>query len=379
MKLKKFFDYLPTFIFCGFIACFMVLWIALPKEHYSPQEKRVLEDFPELTFETLFNGNFQKELDTYLSDHMPGRNFFVGLNACYDLASGRNGSKGIYLGSDNCLFPKPAQGGENLAKNAGYIKEFAENIDIPVYMTVLPSSGYIYSDKLPLVHEEYCDGELIDGFAKALGDKVRYVDSVKLFEEKSGSTQLYYKTDHHWTAAGAYQCYSELGKTMGYAPVPEESFTKETVSGFYGTSYSKSALWFIPPDDIELWSNASQPAGSVTVEISDGSDKKTGDSYFFREQLRNDDKYPVYLDGNHSLVRIKNSNAKGGKLVVIKDSYAHALVPFLSQNYSEVIMVDLRYYKKEISALAESENADGILVLYSLGNLAEDTNLSYLF
>ena len=112
MKLKKFFDYLPTFIFCGFIACFMVLWIALPKEHYSPQEKRVLEDFPELTFETLFNGNFQKELDTYLSDHMPGRNFFVGLNACYDLASGRNGSKGIYLGADNCLFPKPAQGGE---------------------------------------------------------------------------------------------------------------------------------------------------------------------------------------------------------------------------------------------------------------------------
>ena len=166
---------------------------------------------------------------------------------------------------------------------------------------------------------------------------------------------------------------------MGFEPVPESGFSKEKEEGFYGTSYSKSALWMLSSDSIELWSAKNQPKDSVTIEISDGSDKKTGKSYFFREQLENDDKYPVFLDGNHSLVRIKNKDAKGGKIVVIKDSYAHTLVPFLSLNYSEIIMVDLRYYKKEVSALAESENADAVLVLYSLSNLSEDTNLSYLF
>ena len=180
MKIKSLLKYLPTFIFCGFIFVFMILWIVIPKEHYSPQEKRVLADFPELNFETLFSGSFQKELDTYLSDHMPARNFFVGLNADYELFSGRNGSKGIYLGTDYYLFPKPAQATENLTKNAGYIKEFAEDIDIPVYMTVLPSSGFIYSSRLPWNHEEYRDDELIAGFAKELGSKVNYVDSVEL-------------------------------------------------------------------------------------------------------------------------------------------------------------------------------------------------------
>ena len=166
---------------------------------------------------------------------------------------------------------------------------------------------------------------------------------------------------------------------MGYEPFAKDKFRKESVDGFYGTSYSKSALWFVTPDTIELWSCEDQSADAVSVEISDGNDKKSGNSYFFREQLENDDKYPVYLDGNHSFVRIKNKDAKGGKLLIIKDSYAHCLAPFLSLNYSEIIMVDLRYYKKEVSALAESENADAILVLYSLQNLSEDTNLSYLF
>ena len=66
-------------------------------------------------------------------------------------------------------------------------------------------------------------------------------------------------------------------------------------------------------------------------------------------------------------------------IIVLKDSYAHTFVPFLSQNYREIIMVDMRYYKKDISALAEKEGAEAILILYSLDNLSSDNNLAYLF
>lgn len=376
MKVIK---YLPTFLFCGFIFAMMVLWLALPKSSYSPQEKRTLAEFPACNTDTLLNGDFQKSLDTWLSDHMPGRNFFVGLNADYDLLSGRNGAKGIYLGTDNYLFPKPVQEGEGLLKNAGYIQEFADDIDIPVYMTVIPSSGYVNSGKLPWNHETYKDNEWIEAFRQQLGKNVRFVDVQEDFVKAAADRQLYYKTDHHWTSLGAYECYRLLGAAMGYTPLVESDFDKETVEGFYGTSYAKAALWFLPPDTMELWTNRHQPADAVTVDIHDGQDSKSGTSYFFRDQLGNDDKYPVFLDGNHSLVRITNEAAEGGTLVVIKDSYAHTLVPFLSQHYRNIIMVDLRYYKKEVSALAEQEHADAVLLLYSLDNLAADTNLSYLF
>ena len=379
MKVKNIIKYLPAFIFCGFIFVFMVLWVILPKETFSEQEKRNLAEFPELTGDTILSGDFQKELDTYLSDHTPARNFFVGLNADYELVSGRNGSNGIYLGSDNYLFAKPSEDSKQLEKNAQFISEFADFSAIPVYMTLIPSSGYINTEKLPLVHEEYRDGEIIDNFRKKLSERITFIDVKNDFKKDSGG-DLYYRTDHHWTAKGAYKCYALLGEKMGYTPVSEYCFSKESIEGFYGTSYSKSCLWFVQPDNIELWSNKSQAEGSVTVEIKDGSDAKSNDSYFFREQLQNDDKYPVYLDGNHSFVRIKNISASSDKkLIVVKDSYAHSIVPFLSQNYSEIIMVDLRYYKKDISLLAEEEKADAILILYSLYNLSQDKSISFLF
>lgn len=379
MKIKNTIKYLPSIIFCGFIFSFMILYFILPKETYSAREKKVLPSFPEFTAENIINGDFQQGLDTYLAEHVPGRNFFVGFSADYELVTGRNGKKGIYLGSDGYLFPKPTKDTELLRKNAEYISEFADTSDIPVYMTLIPSSGYVNQDKLPLNHEKYNDDKLIDKFSSELGNDVNFIDVKTDFKNKSENSQFYYKTDHHWTSAGAYECYKLLGKEMGYTPVSEENFEKETVDGFYGTSYSKAALWGISPDKLELWKNKNQSEKSVSVTISDGDETKDNKSYFFREYFNIDDKYPVFLDGNHSFVRIRNSDADGGKLIIIKDSYAHTIAPFLSQNYSEIIMIDLRYYKKEISELAESENADAILILYSLDNLAVDDNLSYLF
>ena len=379
MRPAKLLNYLPAFIFCGFIFVFMILWFALPKESYSSQEKRMLAEFPELNAGTLFSGDFQKSLDEYMSDHIPARNFFVGLNADFELASGRNGSNGIYLGSDGYLFPKPAVRTDQLINNAQYIKEFAESIDVPVYMTVIPSSGYANSSKLPLIHEDYTDAELISDFAKGLGSRVTFIDTADVLIRESALKQLYYRTDHHWTSRGAYECYKALGKKMGFEPVPESEFSVETVTGFYGTSYSKSALWFVSPDKIELWHNTRQSKDAVTVEIKDGSDIKTNNGYFFRERLEEDDKYPVFVDGNHSLVRITNTDVEDGTLVVVKDSYAHTIVPFLSQNYRNIIMADLRYYKKDISDIVRSENADGVLLLYSLDNLSNDPYLSNLF
>ncbi len=379
MKAKNILRYLPAVLFVAFISVFMLLFFILPKSDFSESEKRNLAEFPELNLTTLTDGSFQKNLDTYLSDHMPARKFFVGLDAAADLAEGKNGSNGIYLGSDGYLFPKPSKDSELLTKNAGFIKEFADDSDIPVYVTLIASSGYVNSGKLPPVHEEYRDKELIGSFASKLGDNAKFIDVTDRLYDMSENGQLYYRTDHHWTALGAYQCYRALGEKMGYEPLPEDAFSIEKQGGFYGTSYAKAALWTIAPDELELWSNKSASAGSVSVDIADGKETKHSDSYFFREQLENDDKYPVYLDGNHALETITNKDAKGGTLIVVKDSYAHTIVPFLSQNYSKIVMADLRYYKMDISALAEKENADGILILYSLDNMSTDGNLAYLY
>ncbi len=379
MKKRNFLVALPAVIFCGFILLMAVLYFVLPKEEYSPREKQQLAPFPEWSAQSFAQGEFQDKLDTYLSDHVAARTFFTGIQAGYDLLTGRNGSRGIYLGKDGYLFPKPTKDSDILAQNARYIREFADTAEIPVYMTLIPSSGFVNASRLPAVHETYRDGELIDAFRQNIGQKITFTDVTADFLQMAQTESLYYRTDHHWTSAGAYTCYRLLGDDMGYTPLPESDFTVETVGGFYGTSYAKSALWGIPSENIELWHKKDQAPGSVRVEIDDGEGIVTSEDYFFRDRLNDEDKYPVFLDGNHSMVRVTNAEAPEGTLLVVKDSYAHALVPFLSRHYREIVMVDLRYYKQEISALAAQENADAVLMLYSLKNMATDTNLAYLY
>ena len=99
----------------------------------------------------------------------------------------------------------------------------------------------------------------------------------------------------------------------------------------------------------------------------------------YEERLEELDKYTVYLDGNQAMVCIRNeANAGKGKLLVIRDSYANCIGPMLAESFEEVIMVDLRYYKKSISDLCQSEGISNVLIMYSLSNFMTDANFPFL-
>ena len=83
------------------------------------------------------------------------------------------------------------------------------------------------------------------------------------------------------------------------------------------------------------------------------------------------------LDGTHSVVRVTNP-AGSGKLLVIRDSFANSMGVFLGETYETVLLVDLRYYKAEISSLCREESFEKILVCYSLSNFLTDANLIWL-
>ena len=101
-------------------------------------------------------------------------------------------------------------------------------------------------------------------------------------------------------------------------------------------------------------------------------------SMFVYDHLKENDKYPVFIDGNHALTEITNKNAKGGTLLVIKDSFSHCMAPFLAENYSKVVLVDMRYYKLPVSEIVKTINPERVLVLYGIDNLTTDTDLVWL-
>ena len=140
---------------------------------------------------------------------------------------------------------------------------------------------------------------------------------------------------------------------------------------FQGSTYSRSALWLTQPETIELWH------GSDQLTVTNGETEGTHQGIFYMERLEEADKYTVFLDGNHSIVRVHNPE-KEGKLLVIRDSYSNCLGGFLAESYGEVVLVDLRYYRSPVSQLVLEEGFDNVLVCYCCSNFLTDTNLMLL-
>ena len=201
---------------------------------------------------------------------------------------------------------------------------------------------------------------------------VNTLDILSVYEGMDKDS-LYYRTDHHWTGLGAYTAYKTYMQSLGRDFRAEEDFSVETVGGFLGTTYSRSALWLTEDEPLELWH------GSENLQVTNAEAEGIHTGVFYRERLKETDKYTVYLDGNHSVVRIENPAAAGkGKLLVIRDSYSNCLGAFLAESYETVVLVDLRYYKNPVSELCAQEGFDNVLVCYSLANFLTDTNLVWL-
>jgi hypothetical protein len=230
-------------------------------------------------------------------------------------------------------------------------------------------------DKLPLIHESYDDDFVFNEIERQKSEQIDFIDLREKLIEESKTKQIYYKTDHHWTSEGAFVAYNEYCKKNGLTIPSRENFKIESFNNFFGTNYSKSAFWLSKPDMIQTFN----PSGDFTVDIFDGNGKeKISQSLFFKEHLEENDKYPVFLDGNHSFVKITNSSVPEGKLLVVKDSFGHCLVPFLSQLYHEIYMIDLRYYKKSVADLVNSEGIENIILVYGVENFIGDSNLKWI-
>ena len=372
--------YIPAVVFLIFIYGMALWFLFSPKTDYSSSEKRYLQKFPDANVEKVLSGEFGSEFETFFADQFPQRNTWVGINAYTTLAEGNNGASGVYNCKNGYLINKPVSTENNLDKNIGAVADFAKSIDTPTTVMLVPSTGYIADDVLPTFHDKYNDDEDISKISSTLSkDKIGFVDLRERFksEYKNGS-QLYYKTDHHWTTKGAYTGYQELCKALGVTPIDDSTLKKDSYPDFYGTTYSSSGFWLTPPDNIEIWSNPNNYSKNISVKITEGANVKTSGSMYFTDHLKEDDKYPVFIDGNHALTEITNTNAKNGTILLIKDSFSHSLAPFLAENYSKVVLVDLRYYKESVSDLVSAYNPEQVVVLYGIDNLATDTDIVWL-
>jgi hypothetical protein len=364
--------------FCVFLGGLLAWHLLLPDRDRSDVENRTLARFPEFSWEDLKDGSFTKGVEEYFADQFPLRDQWTGLKARAEQVLGKREFNGVYLCGDALIakVEPPKDGLEE--KNLSYVSRLAERTELPVYLGLIPSAAEIWRDRLPRGAESWDQAAFIARAAELEG--VEPIDFLTALRDHAGERTwegIFYRTDHHWTTLGAYYGHAALMETLGRGEeVPEPEAVKArdlpVSNGFQGTLYSQSGIHWLEPDSIEFWVEES---GLTVTSWRDGTPKEAG--LYDWDYLGKKDKYSAFLGGNQPLCVIQNPEGEG-KLLVIRDSYADSLAPFLALRFEEVHLLDPRYYRYSAAKYAEDKGLDAIAVVYSVPNFITDRNLVLL-
>ena len=363
---KRIFEYKTTVCFSLFILVIFVLYFLVPKKEKSEWENRYLEQAPKLSVNDLLDGSYMTKYENYINDQIPFRDGFIKIKAVSEAILLKCENNGIAKGKDSYLFTKGEENTAVFDKNIDIISQFIASVDRDVTVAIAPNASGVIKNKVPkgfLMPDQ--DEKLASLYAdKTLLKGARVVD-LKGVLSTHEDEYIYYRTDHHWTTLGAYYAYAEISENPVNLNAISSEINEESVEGFLGTLYAKYKGLFVVPDVITYYDI---PVEKYCVEENDYS------SLLDLEKFSVFDKYGAFMRGNFGRCDIKTKTKNGKSLIVFKDSYANCLIPFLTYDYENITVVDLRYSKESVSELINSNKDADILFLYNFDFVNEDNH-----
>lgn len=407
----------------------MLFSLILPlRPTYSEIEKRNLASFPSFSFTELMNGKFFKGIDTWFADTFPFREKLISANSklselrgvgdrIYGLndmavqtvpASPTDGNPGTSAEPDSqTTAPEPSQteptvpdqihevtqslgsimvigdtGYEYCSfhqdvadKYAGIVNKTASGLKgiSNVYCMVVPTSMDITMSDNVRKGVASCDqSEVAKYIYGSLNTGAKTVDlytQLRMHRDE----YVYFRTDHHWTALGAYYAYVKFCETAGYKAMRLSSYEKVSYGDFLGSFYSDTnnskmrsnpdeLIAYQPPYQSKLVFTTTKGENITWPLVNDVS------SYPISE------KYNSFAGSDNPFTVIENLSKERGKTcLVIKESFGNAMIPFLVGKYKKVYVIDYRYYKNGIITFAKQNKINDVLFINNASAVRSDS------
>ena len=268
-------------------------------------------------------------------------------------------------------------------------KKYADNINAiadavegtaTVYMLPAPlSSGITLPDAL-YGKDIFSDQKAAeDGIISFMNDKVVSVPLNKAMMAHRGE-YIYFRTDHHWTATGAYYAYAEFCKAAGKTANPLEGYKTQEFPGFLGTFYrdtNESSYLGDNPDTVVAYHPLSTEA---TLDYTDKNGQVIRWPIIYDQSSAPASyKYGTFVGGDQPYTIIKNpALTDGSSCVVVKESFGNAFVPFLVDHYETVHVIDYRYWEGSVSDFVKTNGVDDVLFVNNLSAIRSSVLVGYL-
>ena len=416
-------------IFFGVLAALCFIGIFLPRPDESEIEKRKLTEFPRFTWGSFWDGSWFSGIDTWYADTYPLREVLIAGNKAVQslygirtdvIVGGENQGEDIpNIDESNGELPtlpqdNPEQktdeplpdgnvsadgemiSGIFVSDNVGYGLYYFVQKNADWYAAILnemdkrlAGKAQLYSLIAPINGGVLLsDARQQELHVSDQRESIRYIYSrmaediktVEVFDTLRAHVDeyIYFHTDHHWTALGAYYAYTQYAAAAGLTPHTLEQFEKVEYPNFLGTYYSVSGITSLGanPDTVIAY----KPMGTNKMKMT-MADGVTYDWFVVNDvtSYGSSMKYGTFAGGDQPYNVVENPEiTDGSACLVIKDSYGNALIPYLVDHYQYLYWVDFRHYKGSIYDLVEEKNIKDVLVLQQIYNTGDSGALKKL-
>ncbi len=424
-KLRKIYR-LKNGLFFAALGVFAViggLWFLRPE--VSEIEKRELTAFPKLTVKGVLDGSFGTGLDLWYADTYPLREGLIAANhrlqALYGSQSERiiikdDGQKAddipeitdppattpsteateplatpatepeetlpdgtvhqqgemmgsIYTIGDSAygLYYFNRSGTERYARAVSRAHELMGD-GVRVFSMPIPLSSGVMLDPALLSSIGASDQRAAIEYINSQTDPGVYTVNIYDILKKHNAEYIYFRTDHHWTARGAYYGYVELCGAMGLEPHALEDFERREYPGFLGSFYADTQSKGMKnnPDTVEAF----VPMGTNSMTYVDNKGQEIKWNIVMNaEKYGAGNKYYCFAGSDQSLAWAHNpAITDGSACVIVKDSFGNAFVPFMVDHYEYVYWIDFRYFKEKLPDFVAEKGIQDVIFCLNIYN-----------
>lgn len=324
----------------------------------TPETTDPSTDTPEQ--QTPFTGNAEEETTTPPDIDIPDENQAAAIGT-------------IIVVGDNAM-DIPTANNEVIDSYADAVNNLSQALgsDVRTISLVTPNSGEFYSPESSHTGS-HSQKDMIDRCYNAMNDNIVTVDAYSALRDHANE-YIYFRTDHHWTALGAYYAYTQYCKATGFDPVPLDQFQTGTYEYFLGSMYTYTQKY---PQSQALKDNPDTLTYYLPIVETHAkyySDATLSDgiaiSVVYTKLAENvSNKYLCFIGGDTPVCVVETAVEDGPVCMVLKESYGNAFVPFLTSHYSKIIVIDPRQFNQDgkpsldLPAFAKEQGVDDLLVI----------------
>jgi hypothetical protein len=380
-------------LFIGFLTIifsFGILSLLKTDRAVSPVENRPLAQKPALTKEVALNGSFFKDFETYTNDQLIGRDDLIKNYTLTQIKMGKSLINDIILTDDKWLLKNPAWATkyneiDQAMPAVNDLSQFLKEQNIEFYFALPPSKTNALSFKLPSHIHTYAQ-ENLNYFLNKLPADVKPIKLMEHFKKNYTNEEIqsmYFKTDHHWNMDGAFLGYQYIMNTIAQQSsiykgkeIKTEDYTRTCAPNTHLVGSFNNQLYQLIDATGEKLCYYTPKAGfnftSVAAKDVNGTVYRTLDELYGVEKQKDTTSYAGYYANDYPEIVIENNNAPNDvRALVLKDSFANAIVPHLAQSFKHTSILDLRHYhEKDVYQYIKDNNINMVLFVYSDSNLS---------